>query len=209
MEVRVLRVRKLRILFGTPLVCLFLTSCSFRTDNRIAIDSTDVHSETIVVDDKPCLFMQGVRVSVLENDVFDVVSYSDNRIDVSSSLILDGQPVMSVTIVPNEDAYIRAVSDKDTVWSFYETLGLSELYVSADIIQSCIAGHISYSYHTQYTNPEYGYVCQEYITHFVLDNGFAKVVIRSLTDQGVSTVLTDTYANAMLSQVSIERSGDK
>lgn len=166
--------------------------------------SDEVVSNMSVEQQDAGLVYQDMVVSVEPNDVFDMVSYSDNRIDVSSSLVLDGQPVMSVMIVDGEDAYVRAVSDKNSILSFYDEQGLSEMYVSDDITQCLIAGHVGYVYESQYTEWDYAYVCQEAFAYVELqEDVFVKVSIRSLTDQGESVVLTESYIDAMLSQLVI------
>lgn len=154
------------------------------------------------------LFLSGFSVDVEANDLFDVINYSDNQIDVSSSSALDGQPVMSVSLVENENAYVRAESDINSVWNFYESQGLQELYVSKNLKQFVVSDFVAYMYRTQYTEMEYGYVCQEYYVYLELsDDMFVKIVIRSITDQGSTTVLTDSYVNTMLSQIMVSKEG--
>lgn len=154
------------------------------------------------------LFLSGFFVDVEANDLFDVIDYGDNQIDVSSSSTLDGQPVMVVSLFENENAYVRAVSDRNSVWDFYESQGLQELYVSKNVKQFVVSGFVAYTYHTQYTEMEYGYVCQEYYVYLELsDDIFVKIIVRSITDQGSTTVLTDSYVNTMLSQIKIGKEG--
>lgn len=206
----------------SSVVCIFilifmLIGCSFRipaiVPNETNVESQQFDNNSMITDSNVVqqdsgLFLSGFSVDVIANDLFDVINYGDNQIDVSSSSTLDGQPMMSVSLVENENAYVRAVSDKNSVLDFYESQGLQELYVSNDVKQFVVSNFVSYMYHTQYTEMEYGYVCQEYYIYLELsDNMFVKVTIRSLTDQGVTTVLTDAYVNAMLSQITICKEG--
>ena len=164
------------------------------------------------IDEEHGLSLHDVYVNVEANDVFDVVSYDfeKNMISVSSKKKLDGQPTMTVSLVDNMDAYTNAVSDKAAVAKFYNDLGLTELYVSQDVTQLFVAGNPTYLYHTQYTEPEYGFVNTDYVAYITLsDMSFAKVVISSMVDRGVNVVLTDAYVKSMLSQISVTKAGDK
>ena len=164
------------------------------------------------IDEEHGLSLHDVYVNVEANDVFDVVSYDfeKNMISVSSKKKLDGQPTMTVSLVDNMDAYTNAVSDKAAVAKFYNDLGLTELYVSQDVTQLSVADKPTYLYHTQYTEPEYGFVNTDYVAYITLsDMSFAKVIISSMVDRGVNVVLTDAYVKSMLSQISVTKAGDK
>ena len=66
-----------------------------------------------------------------------------------------------------------------------------------------------YVYHAQYTDSENGFVNTNYFAYIMLsESSFARVVISSMVDPGVNVVLTDGYANSMLSQITVVKGGD-
>lgn len=168
-------------------------------------------TDSAEIDEKKGLRLHDMYVNVTKSDVFNTVKYDTdkNMISVSSDTKLDGQPSMSVSLIDNGDAYLTAVSDKDAILDFYNSLGLSELYVSPDVLQTAIDGCPMYVYHAQYTDSENGFVNTNYFAYIMLsESSFAKVVISSMVDPGVNVVLTDGYANSMLSQITVVKGGD-
>lgn len=159
------------------------------------------------VDKMNGLSLHGRYVNVEANEVFDTIDFDmeKNMISVSSSKVLDGQPTMTISLVDNMDAYTNAVSDRNVALDFYDDLGLSEIYVPKNITQLSVAECPTYFYHTQYTDNEYGFVNTDYFAYISLsDTSFAKVVVSSMVDQGVSVILTDSYVKSMLSQITVE-----
>lgn len=168
-------------------------------------------TDSAEIDEKKGLRLHDMYVNVTKSDVFNTIKYDTdkNLISVTSDTKLDGQPSMSVSLMDNGDAYLTAVSDKDAIPDFYNSLGLSELYVSPDVLQTVIDGCSAYVYHAQYTDAENGFVNTNYFAYIMLsESSFAKAVISSMVDPGVDVVLTDGYANSMLSQITVVK-GDE
>lgn len=168
-------------------------------------------TDSAEIDEKKGLRLHDMYVNVTKSDVFNTIKYDTdkNLISVTSDTKLDGQPSMSVSLMDNGDAYLTAVSDRDAIPDFYNSLGLSELYVSPDVLQTTIDGCPAYVYHAQYTDAENGFVNTNYFAYIMLsESSFAKVVISSMVDPGVDVVLTDGYANSMLSQITVVKEDD-
>lgn len=150
-------------------------------------------------------------VNVEKTESFDEIAYDAEKyqISVSSSSVLDGQPVMTIRLIDGVDAYSYAQTDLSEVVPFYRDNGLEDLAVSTKLQQTVIAGQPVYWYMAQYTEGSMEFVNIDVVAYMELtDTSVAKVVISSRVDKGESLVLNESYAKAMWSHIIVEQAGD-
>lgn len=156
------------------------------------------------------LSLGNYQVQFEKDDVFDDVSveYQSAVIDVKSSLSVTGLPDVHVFVKNGLDAYSVISSDKKSTYDFYKASELSEIVVS-DITQFSLDNREAYMYSFYYTDVDNNFNSTSYEMCVALDdNTYVKVFMTSVTDRGVNTMLTDEYANSIISQLSISGGND-
>lgn len=144
------------------------------------------------------------------HSIFDSVeSVKGTRLDIQASEYTAGNPIISMKFVSGLDAYNSADSDASIALKYYaKQSALTDIYVSENILASSIAGCPAYSYIQQYTEKELGFVNSEYCTYVELTDELSLYIkISSMVDPGVSTVLTESYAQSVLENVWVESIG--
>lgn len=174
------------------------------SDLVVADVSHDTVQERVTVDipDGAIYTSDGLfAVGFDASGVFDQVEHPDNvSLSVTSSQTLTGQPHINIYFRDKLDAYSAAKSDAVAALLYYDKAeDISEVYVNTDLLASYIAGHPAYMYLSQYTDTADGFVNIDYCVYIELTKTqYVRVVISSLVDVGINTVLTDDYAYSIL-----------
>lgn len=156
------------------------------------------------------------RAGFSKHSIFDESEIiKGTRLDIHASQYTAGNPKISMKFVSGLDAYNSADSDASMALKYYAKQStLSDIYVSENVLASSISGLPCYSYIQQYTDKTMGFVNSEYCTYVHLTDELSLYIkISSMVDPGVSTVLTESYAQSVLENVWIEdltvEEGDK
>lgn len=146
------------------------------------------------------------KATFLDQRVFDDVDISKKDVmTVKSTNHVAGDPVITLKYVSGADAYNSVITDQQVALEYYnQEQALSEVYVSEKVTACTISGRPAYSYIQQYSDMSYGFVNTDHCTYVDLGNDqYLKIQISSMVDLGVSTVLTEDYAQSILKNVKI------